>query len=405
MEFSGCIRVYKGIWRAIIYWEEGGKRRQKQFSTGLPERGNKRKAEKFLKEKLDEFKNVYESTEQPLYALERREIPFDKYAKQWLKNTKGSIRGSTYESYRAKIDSYIIPFFGATKLCAINKQRVQEFYNYLRDDLKLASSTIYNTHSVLSLIMYNAVDDDMILKNPCNRTKRPKVCVKEHNFYSIDECQKLFAAFEGDAMLPMLQITVTLGLRRSEAIGLRWSAIDFDAKTISITHTVVQAQNRVFAEDRTKSETSRRTFVMFPEIEKILLNLKKNENYYRNFFGNVYNENDYVFKWPNGVCFRPEYVTLHLEKVIKKNGLRPIRFHDLRHSCASILYSLGYGVKEIQMWLGHSSPDITLKTYTHLFDQAKLDTGRVLCGAMLGTCSDEVQQGSTEVQQKRKKTV
>ena len=384
MEFNGCVRVYKGIWRAVIYWQEGGKRKQKQYSTGLPERGNKRKAEKFLQEKLSEIQMTYSASDAPLSALKKREIAFDKYALQWLENSKGSIRGSTYESYKAKVVYYIIPFFGNIKLCDVSKQKVQEFYNHLRDDLGLASTTINNTHSVLSMIMYSALDDELILKNPCSRTKRPTVSAKEYNFYSIEECKQLFDVFKDDAMLPLLQITVTLGLRTSESMGLKWSAVDFDTKTISITHTIVQAQNKVFAEDRTKSDASRRTFTMFPEIENLLLNLKKNEKYYRNFFGNVYNENDYVFKWPNGEPFRPEYVTLHLAKVVKRAGMRPIRFHDLRHSCASILYSLGYGAKEIQMWLGHSSPDITLKTYTHLFAQAKLDTGRVLCGTMLG---------------------
>lgn len=275
MEFNGCVRVYKGIWRAVIYWQEGGKRKQKQYSTGLPERGNKRKAEKFLQEKLNEIQMTYSASDAPLSALKKREIAFDKYALQWLENSKGSIRGSTYESYKAKVVYYIIPFFGNIKLCDVSKQKVQEFYNHLRDDLGLASTTINNTHSVLSMIMYSALDDELILKNPCSRTKRPTVSAKEYNFYSIEECKQLFDVFKDDAMLPLLQITVTLGLRKSESMGLKWSAVDFDTKTISITHTIVQAQNKVFAEDRTKSDASRRTFTMFPEIENLLLNLKK----------------------------------------------------------------------------------------------------------------------------------
>lgn len=118
--------------------------------------------------------------------------------------------------------------------------------------------------------------------------------------------------------------------------------------------------------DKTKNTSSRRIYPMPPEIKDILLKAKEKEIENKKLFGNEYNLNDYVFKWEDGKPISPDFVSRKFREILKKYELRHIRFHDLRHSCASMLYEMGYDLKDIQEWLGHSDIKITGNIYTHL---------------------------------------
>jgi len=105
--------------------------------------------------------------------------------------------------------------------------------------------------------------------------------------------------------------------------------------------------------DGTKTNTSKRTFPLLADVREVLLKLKEKQNEYLKIFGNTYNKSDYVFKWQDGRLYQPDYVSKSFQRRLKRNGLKVIRFHDLRHSTASILYDKGWDLKDIQDWLGH----------------------------------------------------
>ena len=206
--------------------------------------------------------------------------------------------------------------------------------------------------------------------NPAARIQLPREKEKGNReekivYLTESEAQEVINAFSGEPLEAMVYITLYYGLRRSEILGLQWSAIDFEKDTMAIRHVVVKSRT-VEAKDTTKSYNSRRSFKLLPEVKELLLNLKHEQEMLRQFYGNTYIENDYVFKHDNGKPYLPDYVTRKFQKVLVAHGLRKMRFHDLRHTTASVLFDKGWDVNEIREWLGHADIETTANIYTHL---------------------------------------
>jgi integrase len=140
------------------------------------------------------------------------------------------------------------------------------------------------------------------------------------------------------------------------------------------------------AKDRTKSKASRGTFMLLPEVKEILLSLKAQQAANKKLFGKQYVDSDYIFTWPDGRLFRPDYVSKRFVTVIEQMGMPHMRFHDLRHSCASILYDKGWNVKDIQEWLRHSKLETTMNIYTHISELRKMILAKDMQGTFR-TCS------------------
>ena len=161
-------------------------------------------------------------------------------------------------------------------------------------------------------------------------------------------------------------------MRRSEAVGLRWSAIDFESRRFIINHivtqTMVDSQTKLICKDRPKTKSSCRMLPIIPQFEEFLLALRKKQKLNRKICGKCYCQDylDYVYVNDMGELIKPGYLTQAFPTFLKKHGLRPIRFHDLRHSNASMLHANGVAMKEIQQWLGHSDIGTTPNIYTHL---------------------------------------
>ena len=145
-------------------------------------------------------------------------------------------------------------------------------------------------------------------------------------------------------------------------LGIKWDAVDFENKKVTIRRTVSKCYE-VVEKDKTKNASSKRSYPLIPIVELQLKALKVKENRNRQVYGNTYYESDYVFKWDDGKPFASDYVSRGFSRILKRNGLRHIRFHDLRHSCASILIDMGYTLKDIQEWLGHADIKMTGKIY------------------------------------------
>ena len=163
--------------------------------------------------------------------------------------------------------------------------------------------------------------------NPCDYVELPRHERFEAAFYSADQIQHLFDVMEGDPLLPLVKITALYGLRRSEVLGLKWDSVDFKNDILLIRHTVCKMMTRI-EKDKTKTQSSRRSFPLTPDARSIFLAAKTAEEENRRLLGRDYQENDYIFKWPDGTPFEPDYVTHHFLKVLRKNNLPPIRFHD-----------------------------------------------------------------------------
>lgn len=197
--------------------------------------------------------------------------------------------------------------------------------------------------------------------------------------------QTLLDSIRDDPLFPLVKITAIYGLRRSELLGLQWDSIDFESGTLTIRHTVSKVTKPV-EKDKTKNASSYRSFPLLPEARAIFLQALSDQRTNRRLFGKAYQENPYVFKWPDGRPFPPDYITHHFARLLQKNGLPRIRFHELRHSCASILLSNGFTLKDVQEWLGHSDIKMTANVYGHLDMARKQSIAQEMSSLLSGKC-------------------
>jgi len=382
MNINGRIKEKYGLWYCSINWkDEEGHRHFKERSTKLPVANNKRKAEAMLKEFISETEDSLQKAKEDEKAKPVRKIEkmrFADYALHWLNSVEGSVDEVTYAWYTSILNNHIVPYFTKHDFLVedITQEVLQAYFNEKkksgRTDGKggLSPTTLKAHKTILGEILKMAFTAHGKF-NPIANVKIPQKTSSSASFYTPEQCTELLKAFADEPIYWLVKATLMLGLRRSEVLGLQWDAIDFKKRTISIKHVVVRkVTGKVCQKDETKSRASARTYHMPDAIWELFQDVLKEEQTNRQFFGNTYYESPYIFKWPNGQPYKPEWVSSTFKRLLEKYGLPPIRFHDLRHSCASIMYDAGMGLKEIQAWLGHSSAKITMDTYTHLFQES-----------------------------------
>jgi integrase len=189
--------------------------------------------------------------------------------------------------------------------------------------------------------------------------------------YNEKQIEQLLECSKGDPLEIVILLTVFYGLRRSEVLGLRYESIDFDNNTITMNHTVVQTNKNVYRADAMKNDSSYSTMPLPDVIKQKLIEWQNVQQRRKLLQPNDYIDEGYVCTQFDGRLIRPDYVSAHFKLLLKKNNLPDIRWHDLRHSSANWLLSLGMNLKQIQAWLRHGDIQTTMNTYTKLDLEAK----------------------------------
>lgn len=372
---AGHLHEKNGYYYIILnLTDSAGKRKPKWISTGLTIKGNKKRAEQMLMEERRKYAN----------AKTGDDVLFADFMEQWLEIVKSTVSIPTYSSYVNAVKSIIAPYFRKKKILLRDLQAhdIQMFYQEQLQRVK-ASSVIHYHANIHKALKY-AVKNDMIPSNPADKVERPKQDKFYGNFYDRDELNKLFEAVAGTKLeLPVL-LGAFYGLRRSEIVGLKWSAIDFEQNTITISHTVtscnLDGKCVIVAKDTTKTKSSRRTLPLVPYFHEKLLAVKAQQERNQKLCGRSYSREflEYICVDDIGDRFKPNYITSQFPKLLERNGFRKIRFHDLRHSCASLLLASGVPMKHIQEWLGHSDFSTTANIYAHLDYSSKLTSASAM---------------------------
>ena len=244
--------------------------------------------------------------------------------------------------------------------------------------LSAKANSVIHYHANIHKALKYAVKLDMIPVNPADKVERPKKEPFIGSFYDADEMKTLLEACKGTKLEMPIMLAAFYGLRRSEALGLKWDAVDFDRNTITIKHTVtecsVDGKLILVRQDRTKTKSSTRTLPLVSAVRDRLLELRAEQDENGRLCGKSYikDYDGYICVNEIGDIIKPGYDTNSFGKLLTENGLRKIRFHDLRHSCASLLLSNGIPMKQIQEWLGHSDFSTTANIYSHLEYSSKL---------------------------------
>lgn len=316
------------------------------------------------------------------------DILFADYMEQWLDIIKSSVAVPTFASYSTTVKRVVAPYFREKEITLKNltAKDIQEFY--MKELQRVSASSVIHYHANIHKALKYAVKIDLIDVNPADKVERPKKDRYVGSFYDADEVNALFEAAKGTKLeLPIL-FGAFYGLRRSEAIGLKWDAIDFEQNTITIRHTVtscdLDGKRVLVASDTTKTKSSMRTLPLVPFMRERLLALKEEQQENRRLCGRSYIKDyiGYVCVNEIGDLIKPHYVTESFPKLLKANGLRHIRYHDLRHSCASLLLANGVPMKQIQEWLGHSDFSTTANIYAHLDYSSKLTSADAMLNGL-----------------------
>ena len=380
---AGHLQEKKGFFYMVLsYPDITGKRKTKWFPTGLPVKGNKKRAEKMLMQTRQTF--------EPECTPVQDDMMFSDFLLQWLEIAKPTIALTTYASYAGMAKSIIIPYFKErnTTLAGLKAIDIQTFY--MQQLKRVKASSVIHYHAVIHRALKYAVKIDLISVNPADKVERPKADKFIGSFYDSDEMQALFEAAKDTLLEIPIFLGAFYGLRRSEALGLKWDAIDFQNGTITIRHTVtsctIDGKHVQVAKDTTKTKSSMRTLPLVPVFKEKLLKVKEQQAEYRRVCGKCYDNRylEYICVDEMGTLISPHYLTAAFPKLLDKNDLRRIRYHDLRHSCASLLLANGVPMKQIQEWLGHSDFSTTANVYAHLDYNSKLSSADAMAKGLSG---------------------
>ena len=376
---SGHLREKNGIYQMVLnYKNDQGKYQTKSISTGLPVRGNKKRAEGMLQAERKKFEQKPEN--------DSKDILFSDYLLNWLAMMKNSVEITTYATYSNVVKSHIVPYFKEKNLLLrdVKPKHIQEFYQYELNVKGNSANTVIHHHANIRKALQYAFITGLIPSNPADRVQRPKKQPFEGSIYNEEELEKLFRVVRGTPIEFGVILGAFYGLRRGEIIGLKWDSVDFVQKTFTIRHTVTEfsldGKFITIARDRTKTKSSCRTLPIVPPFERVLRDMKRRQETNRKLCGNSYCTKylDYIYVNEIGERIKPGYLTDRFPTVLEQNHMRRIRFHDLRHSCASLLFAHGVSLKEIQEWLGHSSIGTTGNIYTHLSFGTKVSSANAI---------------------------
>ena len=380
---SGHLQVKKGYYYAVLsYYDSKNKRHVKYISTGLPEKGNKRKAEAELVKIRNAFEPPAEIGELCSNML------FADYLLGWLEIVKVRVKPTTFGSYESMVKQTIEPYFRNKPITLkdLEARHIQQFYSEKLRTVK--PNSVIHYHAVIHQALKYAMKTDLVTQNVAMKVDRPKKNDFQPVFLDAAELQHLFEVVKGTKLeLPVL-VAAFYGLRRGEVCELKWDAIDFERGTITIRHTVtslqVDGKTKMYAQDSAKTKSSMRTLPLVGSFAEYFKEVKTAQEVNKKVCGNCYNyEYDgYVFVDELGDLMRPEYLTSYFPQYIQKHGCKRMRFHDLRHSCASLLLANGVPLKQIQEWLGHSDFSTTANIYAHLDYTSKLSSAKAMVSGM-----------------------
>ena len=376
---AGHLTLKNGRYYAVLnYRNAGGQRKTKWIALGLPEKGNKRKAEAELARLWAEFEPPKEVGDLSSDML------FTDYLLEWLEIAKGRLAVATYSSYAAMIKKPVGPYFRQRNLTLreLEARHLQMFYSKMLRKVK--PNTVIHYHAIIHSALKYAVKTDMLVQNVADKVDRPKKNSFQPVFLSAEEMQKMFEALRGTKLeLPVL-VAAFYGFRRGEVLGLKWDAIDFERGTISVIRTVttitLDGKQTEIEQQSAKTKSSLRTLPLIGSFREYFLQVKEAQELNKQVCGNCYNHeyDGFVFVDELGERMRANYLTSAFPKFLESHGLRRMRFHDLRHSCASLLLANGVPLKHIQEWLGHSDFTTTANIYAHLDYKSKITSAQAM---------------------------
>ena len=369
----------KGTWSIVLDMPRGpdGRRRQKWHTV----HGTKKNAERELARLIHEMETGY--------YVEPTKMTVADLLEQWLTDyAKPNVAGKTYERYQEIVHKNLIPALGHHQLTKLQPLHIQAFYSDMLDHGRknsdgggLSPLTVRHYHRVLRKALHDAVRWRLLARNPAEAADPPQVVRKEMKVLTLVEVTLLLQSAQDSRFYIPILLAVTTGLRRGEILALRWEDVDLDAGMLTVRRSLEQTRSGItFKEPKTPRS---RRMVVLPEITIGPLRAHKEaQTLQKLMLGSAYEDNRLVCTEADGSMINPEHLSRGFRVLLKLAELPRIRFHDLRHTHATILLSEGIPAKVVAERLGHSTIVLTLDTYSHVLLPMQEEAARKLDNAL-----------------------
>lgn len=321
------------------------------------------------KEVAEKLKVILRDQQQGLpVAVERQTVA--QFLTRWLDDVvKPTTRPKTHASYAQLVRLYIAPALGRHQLATLEPQHVQALLNAKLQD-GLSPRTVLHIRAVLRRALGQALKWGLVRRNVATLIDPPRAHRVEIRPLTPEQGRALLEAARGDRLEALYRVALSLGLRLGEALGLRWVDIDLEAGTLRVAQALQRVGGRLsFTEP--KSAQSRRRLPLPEALARALTVHRARQRAERLRAGAAWHEHGLVFASTVGTPLEPRNVTRSFKALLTRAGLPDVRFHDLRHSCASLLAAQGHHPRLIMETLGHSQISLTMNTYAHVFPEAQ----------------------------------
>lgn len=305
-------------------------------------------------------------------------LTLGRYLDEWLVATRGKVRPSTWDSYDLHCRRYIVPRLGELPLQQVTRVQVKALFQDLsergrvRGGSGLSAKSVHNVHLTLRKALADAVEDRLIPRNPAHAAHKLPRDRPEMLTWTAVHLRAFLAYVADDELAALWRLAATTGLRRGEILGLRWSDIDLDQGSVSIQQQRVKGHGTVSYRPP-KTAKGRRSVALDGVTVASLRKHRKTQLEQRLMLALPYRDEDVVFSYPDGRPIDPDGLSQRFERHVRESGLPRIRFHDLRHTHATLALRAGVHPKVVQERLGHSSIAITLDTYSHAIPAMQAD--------------------------------
>lgn len=354
----------KGSWTIVLSLGRDPQTGKKKYQWQSV-KGTKKQAEKVLADLLHRLDTgmFIKPTKHTVAELLR----------QWQRDyVATSVRPVTAEGYAQKVNSYIIPNLGSIALSNLQPSHLQAFYRKLLENGRmdgtggLSPRSVLHVHRILNEALTHAVKWGLVARNVAQAVDPPRAPRKEMETLDVEGVERLLNKSEGTLYHPLIHLTVYTGLRRSELLGLRWRDIDLDMATLSIVQVLHRLRDGRIVFQEPKSQKSRRQVALSPTAVLALRDHKVRQESERMLMGIPLTPDNLVFSHLDGSPFLPDTVSHAFLKIARRAGLNGIRFHDLRHTHATLMLQQGIHPKIVSERLGHSTVSLTLDIYSHV---------------------------------------
>jgi integrase len=371
-----------GRWVArLAYWEDGKRKHKSRYAA----------TQAGARKELTALQNAADSGA----PMPSDRLTFEQYLNSWLDGKEAYMRPEAFRKYKSNAKNHLIPALGRIALSKLTATQIKAAYGTFRKK-GLAGTTLQHIHGLLHVALEDAMKEDKVVRNVADLVEVPQRSTPEMNVLNREDADSLVTAAQGDKLEALYVLALTSGLREGELLGLRWKHVDLHRGRITVAATLQGAVPRPkpgveLAEDAPKPGTpilgdpktdkSKRTVAIPQMTVDLLSDHRIRQLRQREEAGTRWQEHGLVFTNDKGHPIDARNLRKRsFPALLERASLAPIRFHDLRHTCATLLMAAGVPVKAISEMLGHSDITTTLRIYAHVLPEMHEQAAMVMDG-------------------------